>query len=469
MMHYKIVFDYLKDKKFKETLYKYRKEMTSFVGLMGVEHAETLISVTQDIFKDDEEVLNLFNEYCYIRFKEYPDLTKLVENNENKPRISVIMPANNFKDSIQSVIDQSFDDFELICYNNFISSYLKDLSRDNPQIIIKDDIKSIEDAFNIARGKYVYFFNPKGKLEKNALERLYENAILNNSDIVLFKLAKLLQDQSIDYSVPLYNLDEIFNKEFDFKNFTFNYKTISGHIFYNVFVPWHKFFRKEFLDENHDLMFDNIDNENIIFNIKSLFKTKHISYAPEFYYIYRSEEYTNNYFNKYIIDIIDSVETFLKENDYFDEFKFEFNKFKVNYISKNIIPSQSEEFYKQVKEIFSRMDMTLIEEMPYSIMKRHNWVIYSNTLKEYFLKNQIDDNTTETFNEFHLRFEVYDLKYLNSKLESKNKKLVKQKNKLTKDNKALKAKNKKLNKLNKEILSSKSWKITEPIRKFKNI
>lgn len=469
MMHYKMVFDILKDEKFKETVYKFKKEMTGFINIMGEEHAEKIINVVHDIFSDDEEMLRFCDEYFYIRFKESPHLTKLVCHT-NEPKISIIMPYNNFKDSIDSVLNQSFDEFELIFYNNhsISSNYIKELSN-NPKIIIKKEIATVKDALNIAHGKYVYFFNPKGQLTPNALEELYENAIYNNSDIVLFKLAKLMPNQSIDYSEPLYNFDEIFDEGFDFKNFAFNYKAISGHIFYNVFVSWHKFFKKEFLQQNIDLMFDNIDNEDIIFNIETIFKTNHISYSPEFYYIYKDEEYNQDYFNKDIISIIDSVEMFLKENNYFEEFEFEFNKFKVKYLSKNIIPSQSEEFFKKVKEIFSKIDMKFVDQMPFSLMKKHNWVMFSNNLKIYTLKDQIDDNSSDTFNEFHLRFEVHDLKVLNDKLELENKKLTKQKNKLAKENKTLKAKNKKLNKLNKEILSSKSWKVTKPMRKLKNI
>ena len=473
MMHYKMVFDDLSDERFSETRYKFMKEMTRFVKIMGEEHAEKILSVTREIFREDEDILKNFEEYFHIAFKDNPDLTKLVnvEKDINNPRISVIMPSNNFEESIQSVLNQTFDDFELICYNNhqITSSYIKNLSNDNPQIIINDEIRSIPDALKIARGKYVYFFNPKGQLIDTALEGLYENAILNNSDMVLFKLAKLNQDKSIDYEEPLYNLDEIFGEEFDFKNFAFNHKTISGHLSYIVYVPWNKLFRKEFLDENIEIMFGNMDDEDIIFNIELIFKTNHMSYSPEFYYIYRGEEYANNYFNNDIINIINSIEMFLKDNDYFDEYEFEFNKFKVKYLSKNIIPSQSEEYFKQVKDMFSKMDMSIVEVMPYPIMKNHNWVMYSNNLHDYILKDQIDDNSTETFMEFHLKSKIYALENKIKKLESKNKKLVNEKNKLNKDIKSLKDKNKKIEKLNKEILSSKSWKITKPMRKLKNM
>ena len=470
ILHYKKVFDYLNDEKFKEIIYKFKKEMTNFIRLMGVENAERLIKITQDIFKNDTEILMLCEDYFYYSFKEYPNLTKLVDlNNSDKIRISIIMPNNNFKESIHSVLNQTFSNYELICYNNhnIESSYLYELSKLYPKIIINKNICTIGDALNIARGDYIYFFNPKGILIENALEELYKNAVYNNSEIVLFKLAKTLKDKKIDYYQPIYNIDDIFTDK-NFDNFTFNYKTISGHILYSIFVPWSKLYKKEFLNQNSDLKLNCIDCEDMLFDIKTIFKAKHISFSPDFYYIYQGFQYTKNYYDKNIIETIEYIECFLRDNKYFDEMEFEFYKFKIERLSNAILPSMSEEFLMKVKNIFARINSEIINELPYFILKKYFWTMYSSNLKNYESKTKVDNDLISSLEEFNLTYQNLKLITTNEKLTKNNKKLTKNNNKLKKENKQLKNKNKKLNKTNKEIISSNSWKLTKPLRKIKH-
>ncbi len=78
-----------------------------------------------------------------------------------------------------------------------------------------------------------------------------------------------------------------------------------------------------------------------------------------------------------------------------------------------------------------------------------------------------NSNITGVMDEYYLKqtINLQDrIMKLNKDINMKNQEIEKIKN----ENKKLKAKNKKLNKKQKELLSSKSWKMTKPLRRFRN-
>ena len=148
--------------------------------------------------------------------------------------------------------------------------------------------------------------------------------------------------------------------------------------------------------------------------------------------------------------------------------EFEFYKFKIERLSNAILPSMSEEFLMKVKNIFARINSEIINELPYFILKKYFWTMYSSNLKNYESKTKVDNDLISSLEEFNLTYQNLKLITTNEKLTKNNKKLTKNNNKLKKENKQLKNKNKKLNKTNKEIISSNSWKLTKPLRKIKH-
>lgn len=114
--------------------------------------------------------------------------------------ISVIVPVYNVEKYIEkclnSILNQSFLKFELICVNdgstdNSLEIMKKKISESEKNInykIINTINLGLSNARNIglknASGKYIVFIDSDDWVEYNMLEELYNNAIQNNSDIV---------------------------------------------------------------------------------------------------------------------------------------------------------------------------------------------------------------------------------------------------------------------------------------------
>lgn len=465
LMHYKMVFDFLKDPKFLDVVKKFRLEMMGFIDLMGPERAEWVIKSIRDIFSDDQDILRNCEEYFYLKYKDFDDLKNLIDFNidSSNPRISVIMPLNDtdnhLQDSINSILNQTFNDFELICLNE--NSVVQEFAKIDSRIkILNTD--SINDALKFAKGNYVYFFHPRANIAKIAFEELYKNAISNNSDVVLFMLAKYQDNGRLDLNSPVYNLHEFFDG-ITYHLFTFDYKDIKEYILSNIFVPWNKFFKKEYLERYDDFIVEKINQEDILFNVKTLLRTNFISFAADYYYRYRGEEYlslNDDYNDCNLISVINELELFLKQEGYLEELEIEFNKFKMMQILNYADFIESDDYFNYSKSFLLSCDNDLTDNLSDSLLDNYHFIVNSRSFTDYkFLKDKFDD----------LKSSNKELLVINQFLLEENQKLNKKVDNGLRNNKNLINKNSKLKKNNKEMKSSKSWKLTKPLRNFKRI
>ena len=112
-------------------------------------------------------------------------------------KISVIVPVYNSEEflteSINSILNQSFTDFDVICINDgstdqslrMLNNFKK---RDSRIKVIDKENSGCGSARNVgienAEGDYIYFFDPDDFIREDAFEKLYENAKNNDSDMV---------------------------------------------------------------------------------------------------------------------------------------------------------------------------------------------------------------------------------------------------------------------------------------------
>ena len=370
-------------------------------------------------------------------------------------KISVLIPVYNveefLQDSISSLLEQTFDDFELICVNDGSKDnslkILNDFAKKDSRVIVIDKENggcgsARNRALDEANGEFVYFFDPDDYILPNAFEELYNNITSNNSDLVLFKIAWFMDGEPVDYSNPLFDFDNVF-KNVDFNNFTFTYKDVEGHILNSGFAPWSKLYRKSFLDSYDDFRFDlDVAFDDVPFHVKSMLRAQKISFAPDYYYHYRyaNPNSVNNTSSNGvdIMKIVDIVEKFIKKEGYFNELKDEFYYFKLNQITMYMISSNSEEYFQLAKTNLKEININDLTHIPEFLLKKYYWILESNTFEEYKLKNEIDELKSDITN-------------------------------LNKKNKSLKNKQKEQKKIYDSIISSTSWKVTKPLRKFKSI
>ena len=458
MMHYKMVFEYLKDPKFDKVRHDFRAKMITFINMMGVDGGKDILDATREIFKDEPEILDNFEECFYFKHAGHEEMQSLIDFKIDKdhPRISVLIPVYNsseyLEQSIGSLLNQTFEDFELICANDGSTDDSLDIlnnfaSKDSRVKVFDKENGGCGSARNRAleeaKGRYVYFFNPEDKIPKTTFWDAYRHAIYNDSDMVIFK-AKTFDDNGTN-DKTFFELQKTLPKK-SFGMYTFDYHEIKNHVLSGCFAPWSKLYKKEFLDSYEDFRFyQGLSFDDIPFHVKSILRARKISFINKVLYYYRvgnANSVNGTSLNGFdIFRIIDMVKDFMVSENYFYEFTKEYYNFEVDYILRYIISTDSRDYYDIAKERFSAID------------------------SDYIIKNRAKFDLvmeTEDYDDFKFK---YDMLLLSEEKD----KLTNQVNKLKKQNEKLKKQQKDLKDLNESIVNSKSWKLTKPLRKLMNL
>lgn len=115
------------------------------------------------------------------------------------PKISIVIPCYNseeyLKECLQSVLSQTFSDFEIICIDDCSSDKTKAIlqSYDDCRIhiISNSENKGLPISRNIgiqhSKGEYIFFLDSDDFLANDCLKQMYSNANQLNSDVVIGK------------------------------------------------------------------------------------------------------------------------------------------------------------------------------------------------------------------------------------------------------------------------------------------
>ncbi len=465
-------------------------------------------------------------------------------------KISVIVPVYNSEEflteSINSLLNQTFTDFEVICINDGSKDQslrlLKNLKKRDDRIkIIDKENSGCGSARNVgienADGEYVFFFDPDDFIREDAFEKLYENAKNNDSDMVLSQIAWYSEGKSINLNKPGIDLENVF-ENVDFNNFTFTYKDIKRYVLNSYFAPWIKLYKKDFIKvENHFRFQENIAFDDVPFHVETIINAKRISFVPETFYQYRTSNInsvSNTSSNSIDIHrICDIVENILRQKDLFEELKENFYEFKIVQLLLYVISSSSEMYYKSVKYELMKIDIAALN-LPENLVDKYNLLVNSRNYEEYRNINHAPQskqtNITKKYKELEeenrqmnekvnklvqnnesliqekqeivalqkdvlkekeelleeneliknkieiLENEKFNLKKDNDYLTASNKTLKEYNENISTENDDLKSENEsllkdnvELKKVNELVLSSKSWKLTKPLRSLKFI
>ena len=397
--HFKDTFDILNNAGFTKMAEIYEEKLDYYLKSSNNGSDIEIYDAVKDIFKNDQHILNRVSKFFSIK-----DI-----------KISVIIPVYNaetfMKESINSILNQTLTDIELICVNdgstdnslNMLNEFAKNDSR--VKVIDKENggcgsarNKSLDNA----TGEYIYFFDPDDYVLPDAFEKLYENAVNNDSDLVMFKIARFRDGEPINYSIPGFDFENVF-KDIDFNNFTFNYKDIKSYVLNSSFAPWSKLYKKEFLDRFDNFRFDlGVAFDDVPFHVKSILRASKISFVPEFFYHYRlsnPNSVNNTKSNQIdIFKICDLVESFLKEENYFEEFEKEFYEFKIKQVLNYIISCNFNEYYLLAKKEFLKIDIRNLNINP-QLLNEYFLVINSDSYDDLRIKKgakPLNDMVIET-------------------------------------------------------------------------
>ena len=387
--------------------------------------------------------------------------------------ISVVIPAYNavayLDEAINSIINQSFTDLEIICVDDGSTDNTLDVlqsyaSKDDRIQVYHQENQghdgAIDTGISKAKGKYIYLMDADDILDLNALEELYDIMEEKDLDFVIFKAISYYQDTGEYVEENYYTMSRLHECVGDS---VFYWKDIGDVIFSICVTPWSKLYRADLIKKcRKDYSGGLIYHDNILF-FKMLFNSKRAYFNDKFLFTHRIySSSTVHAHNERSVDIIRTynliVKTFM-DYGHFEEFKEGLYNRKVsacNYRYDLINDEFKEFFFSEMKKDFEKIIGNEKYDEFYSSLYSFNRKFFDNVIKS---SNHI---------EYDLRNELHDLTNESEKLKNEVNSLNNQVKNLKRKNKGLQKKNKSLSKFKKSVLSSKSWKITKPFRALLN-
>lgn len=300
--------------------------------------------------------------------------------------ISVVLYVYNcgnfLKESLDSIINQSFHDFEIFCINDESDDsslkILKEYSnKDNRirYISIKhvNFSKAINHAISLINGKYIYFMKPSTCLKFNTFDTLFRHAEEDNVDMIFTAINYQYDNEYYNKSDTMYQIQQNLDKN------VFNHKYLRNLIFAIDPSLENKFYRLDFIKNNKLKFFEDLIYPEHLFFYDSLLLADKIYYLNEFLFEYkkpfeflkRNEIKIENIFKEY--DLI--LKSFEKIN--------EFNVYENNFLELKISLFMRE--YGRINEVY----------------KEFFFNIFRNDLIDTFLSDEFNDKSVELLSNFN--------------------------------------------------------------------
>ncbi|WP_296887529.1 glycosyltransferase family 2 protein [uncultured Methanobrevibacter sp.] len=372
-------------------------------------------------------------------------------------KISVVLPVYNVADYIRkcldSLVNQTFKDFEVICVNDgstdlslgILEGYALTDSRFK---IISQENQGLSGARNTGiehiQGEYVLFVDSDDWLEENALELLYEHVKGFNSEITMFKF-KFFDDDTSEISEDQFTNLEVIDPTLYAGNFSYN--DVLDIIFKISHAPFNKLYKTSFLKDLDAKFLYGFYYEDVEFFYKVFFKAKKVSVLPQYLYYYRIRDYSistsgdEGSFD--IFNVLESTKQNVIDAKIYDDVKQGWLMFiivNLKFVYFRLNDNYKNKFIEKMKEKFNDYelnDVVFSEEWHYSDRAFYESIQVSDNYKEFNLnsekvsyeilakhyetlsnvyKNQIEELTAENN---RLKEE------LNSSIKSKFKRIVK--------------------------------------------
>ena len=280
-----------------------------------------------------------------------------------KPFFSIIIPVYNVETYLQqcldSVINQSFKDFEVIIINDgstdgslaicegYASKYvqIKIINQEN-----KGASYSRNFGITKATGQYIWFIDSDDYIADSALEVISNNLKENAVDLLGFSNYHLFDETNKIKENPV-NLNTGVLKPIDFFDKGYVYET----------TPWISVIKTDFLRQ-HDISFDTklVIYEDSLFMLQCLSKLNSLMYISDFLYIYRIRTDSLSSLNKNqsirLIGYFELLKLCIKESKIstFPDFWYD-NIYSISNFIYSIYFRQSKESQKQYLKAITKL------------------------------------------------------------------------------------------------------------------
>lgn len=207
-------------------------------------------------------------------------------------KLSIIIPVYNVEKylpkCLDSILNQSFKDFEIICINDGSSdNSLKILEeyKDKRIIIINKENAGSGVARNagleIAKGEYIFFVDGDDWLEEDALEKIINQAEHLNTDVLIFGGLSYYDKKGQNGG---YSANKLPKK---YLNKIFSAKDIKKDIFKFPSTAWTKLYKRDFLIKNKIRFQEIMVGQDQLPFFHSMITAERIAIYPQNIYCYR--------------------------------------------------------------------------------------------------------------------------------------------------------------------------------------
>lgn len=211
---------------------------------------------------------------------------------DNTPSISVIIPVYNsekyLSQCLDSVINQTFKDIEIICVDDGSTDKSKDILIEYGKMDSRFTVLFYPNSgagiarnrgLKIARGKYIYFLDSDDYITDNALESFILYAMTGMAEVTVFEADTLFESDELrehyGYFGDRYHRKEIY--PVPMRGPKMLCKLLDNNEF-RVPVTM-QFYLRDFL-ENNDLLFPPYSHEDELFSFKAMLLSKRVRVTP---------------------------------------------------------------------------------------------------------------------------------------------------------------------------------------------
>ena len=213
------------------------------------------------------------------------------------PSVSVVMPVFNsgqyLSDSIESVLCQTYSDFELLCVDNASTddslSVLREESEKDSRIsVLQDNRRGVSNARNTglayASGDYVAFIDADDFISPSLLEHAISQAQKHSADMVIFGFDEYQSVENSFFARELCEDCSLYERSFTLDEISCLSTEVTTP---NV---WRILFSRSFLEERAIRFEDDLRTaEDLAFIYKALFSGARIVLLDERLYHYRRD------------------------------------------------------------------------------------------------------------------------------------------------------------------------------------
>lgn len=255
------------------------------------------------------------------------------------PEISVILPVFNSEEfvrkSIESVLAQTFEDFELIIVNDGSTDSSKDIIdsfKDDRIRLINQSNQgpgaARNNALKIAQGRYVMYLDSDDWFTSDALEVAYGEITKFDADMTFFKMINF--DGERYYENDWFELKTLQS----FKNRTFKPIETPGSIFDLSVGVCQKIYNRSFLDRIDARFPEGIFFEDMPFFYYVYLKAERISIVNRHLYVRRKHTSSiTNVVDEKFFDTVPAGQELMRifiENGWYDAYKYDLLAYKIN-------------------------------------------------------------------------------------------------------------------------------------------